>query len=85
MDCGSDVNFYESCSYKWKRDNRIIYPGHRYITVKSLLIIVNLTVADAGHYQCTISDSVKRRIRTNTINLLIKGTYVRVCVSKITV
>ena len=55
------------------RDNKIVYPGHNYSTVKSSLVIANLTVADAGHYQCTVFNNVQRRIATTTIQLILKG------------
>ena len=59
--------------YKWKRGNELVSPNNRYIVTNSLLIIVNLTTADAGHYYCTIYDSVKRQITINTIQVIING------------
>ena len=75
--CGSTVNYHENHSHiKWIRDNKIVYPaGHHYITTKAMLIIINLTVADAGHYQCRVFNSVQKRIDTNTIQVFIKGMY----------
>ena len=74
LDCGSASNYHESCPYKWTQDNKIVYQSHRYITIKSLLVIINLTVADAGHYQCMAFNRVKKRIATNNIQVIIKGT-----------
>ena len=76
LNCVSAANYHESHSYKWIRDNKIIYPGHHYITIKSSLLIINLTVADAGNYQCMICDSMKRRSVTKTIQVIIKGMYI---------
>ena len=51
-------------------------PNDRYITTNSLLIIVNLTTADAGQYHCEIYDPVEKQITINTIQVIIKSMYV---------
>ena len=77
LDCGSTINYHENHSHiKWIQENKIVYPSHHYIIIKSSLVIINLTVADAGHYQCRVFNSVQRRIDTNTIQIIIKGMYV---------
>ena len=76
------TNYYNNfsvISYKWKRGNEILSPNEHYIVTNSLLIIVNVTTADAGHYHCTIYNSVERQITINTIQVFIKSKYIHVC------
>ena len=74
------TNYYNFSviSYKWKRGNEILSPNEHYIITNSLLIIVNVTTADAGHYHCTIYNSVERQITINTIQVIIKSKYIHV-------
>lgn len=70
---------FDNCSvndYKWKKDDVFTYLDNHYIAVNSYLIIVNLTIRDAGHYQCTVFDNTGKKIATNTIRVIIKGTYI---------
>ena len=86
LDCNATYHHNHSViSYKWKRGSEIIFPNTHYNITNSLLTIVNLTTADAGHYHCTIYDSMKRQIITiNIIQVIIKGmclcVYVDACV-----
>ena len=76
LDCNATYHHknYSVISYTWKRGSEIIFPNTHYIITNSLLSIVNLTTADAGHYHCTIYDSVERQIiAVNIIQVLIKG------------
>ena len=65
---------YSVINYKWKKDKEIILSNDRYFITNSLLIIVNLTTADADLYHCIIYDSVEKQITINTIQVIIKGT-----------
>ena len=83
LDCNATHhhNNYSVISYKWKRGSEIILPNTHYITNNSLLTIVNLTTADAGHYHCTIYDSMERQIITvNIIQVIFKGICLCMCV-----
>lgn len=76
LDCDT-TKCHKNCStIEWKRDSEAIHPSIHYIFTNnySLLIIVNLTIADAGLYQCTMYDRVK--ISINTIRVIVKGMYV---------
>ena len=78
LDCHA-TGYYENysfVSYRWRRDNEIIFPNNHYIVTNSSLIVVNLTTADAGHYQCTMYNAVERNVTINTIQVIIKGMYV---------
>ena len=79
LDCNDTYHHknYSAISYTWKRGSEIILSNTHYIVNNSLLTIVNLETADAGHYQCTIYDSVETQIITiNIIQVIIKGVFV---------
>ena len=75
-DTCTDHNKSNSASYKWKRDDSVIYASNHYVYFSSKLIIVNVTKLDGGYYQCQIFDSLQGMITIRAVNIIIKGMHI---------